>query len=183
MRVLRRVLPLAVILFVVAAIAMVLSTRPALHDKRADVDARWDALAGPLDTRYDQLAAAADAVRNAPGSIGDLVGQIDDAKRTWDRQRERGSGVESQVKAANTLEGLGRRLVTTVRASARLNGDPAVKSAVDTFANAAAPEPLPRFDAAVRAYEDKRGGPLRRTVAAILGYDSIPSLQLHAAPA
>jgi hypothetical protein len=91
------------------------------------------------------------------------------------RYNDRDAGIE----AANDLDGLGRRLVLTVRASARLSADPAVTGPLDAYASAvsaAPPEQLAAYADAVRAYEKERRGPFRGMVADVLGYDAVPTL-------
>jgi hypothetical protein len=180
MRKLRRVLPLLVVLLVVAMVALTLYARSDLANAREEVDARWSALAVPLDARYDTLALASAAVRPNAGSATAIVDDLDAAYQEWTRLRDSGSDIEAQIAAANRQEALARRLVTTAGASPRLSGDPQVTAALDAFTTAPVPEPLPRFDDAVHAYQDERDGPIRRPIAAILAYDAIPTLDLDA---
>ncbi len=66
-----------------------------------------------------------------------------------------------------------------MHATPRLANDPNVTGALDAFVSAPVPEPLPRFDDAVHAYQDERDGPVRRPIAAVLAYDEIPNLDLQ----
>ena len=181
MRVLRQLLPFLVVLLIVGALALVLSSRPQLEDARDEVDARWRAVAAPLSARYELLAAASTAARANTGPAGAVAAEVDTALAAWAEARD--GEVAGAVDAANDLEGLGRRLVAAVAASPALAGDPAVQAAIAGFATAAPPEPATPFVTAVRAYEDERDGPLRGVVAEALGYDAIPVLVMAAPPA
>lgn len=178
MRVLRRVLLLVLVLLVVAAIALVIGARPDLEDARDEVDARWDALAQPLDERYARLEAAVAAARGTPGSSAELVEELETAIGRWYAARDDDAAVADQVAAANDLEGLARRFGAVAAASPRLSADPEVTAALAAYRDAPVPEGAPAFTEAVRHYEDERDGPLRAVVATVLGYDEIPALAL-----
>ena len=179
MRKLRRVLPLLVVLLVVATVALALVARSDLSNAREEVDARWNALTVPLDTRYDTLALVTETVRPKAQSETPLVDELDAAYKDWTDLRENGSDMESQIAAANRQEALARRLVATVQASPRLSGDASVSAAMAAFAGLAVPETFPRFDDAVHSYQDERDGPIRSPIAAILAYKAIPTLDLQ----
>jgi hypothetical protein len=179
MRKLRRVLPLLVVLLVVAALALTLIARSDLSNAREDVDARWSALAVPLDTRYDTLALVSAATRPNAGAATATLDELDAAYKEWTALRDNGSDVAAQVTAANRQEALARRVIATVAASPKLSADPQVTAAVDAFTGLSVPEPLPRFDDAVHAYQDQRDGPIRRPIAAVLAYDAIPTIDLQ----
>lgn len=179
MRVLRRVLLLVLVGLVVAAIALVLDARPELEDARDEVDARWDAIARPLEERYARIEAAVAAARGTPGPSAELVEELETAIGRWNAARD-DAAVADQVAAANDLEGLARRFAGVAAASPRLSADPEVTAALAAHRDAPAPDGAAAFTEAVRRYENERDGPLRAVVATVLGYDEIPALALSA---
>ena len=180
MRALRRYLPLLLVLVAVGLLAIVLTSRPDLEDARNEVDTRWEALAAPLNARYELLAAASAAASNNVGPAGEIAAEVNAALNDWADSVDR--DVADAVAAANALEGLGRRLDAAIGASPTLSNDAAVMTAMTDFATADPPEPASQFTAAVRAYEDERDGPVRGVLADALGYEPIPVLVV-AAPA
>jgi hypothetical protein len=175
MRVVRWGVPLVLLSLLVAGIALVMTSRPDLEDARNDVDTSWDDATTALDDRFTLLATANSTVLNGPGPAGEIAKDVDEALRRWLSSR-RDDDRDAGIDAANDLDGLGRRLVLTVRASPRLSADPAVTGPLDQFANAEPPEQLAAFADAVRAYEEERRGPFRGLVADVLGYDAVPTL-------
>ncbi len=89
-----------------------------------------------------------------------------------------GASLAEQVEAANVLEGLARRLAASVAGSERLSADAEVTEAMAGLGEASIPESARAFDDAVSEYEDVRGGPVKRTISDLLGYDAIPALDL-----
>src|SRR2546430_1109251 len=77
----RRLAVVVVVLVVIGAIAVVLTTRPKLEDHRSDVDRAWTPLRGPLGERYARLGEAnaqpAAAGRRAGGGEGSGGGRGD----------------------------------------------------------------------------------------------------------
>jgi len=177
MRVLRRVSLLVLVGLVVAAIALVLGSRPDLEDARDEVDVRWDAIAQPLDERYARLEAVVAAARGTPGPSAELVEELERAIARWNAARD-DAAVADRVAAANDLEGLARRFAAVAAASPRLSADPEVTAALAAYRDAPVPEGAAAFSEAVRRYEAVRDGPLRAVVATVLGYDEIPTLAL-----
>jgi O-acetyl-ADP-ribose deacetylase (regulator of RNase III) len=155
---------------------LALTARSDLKSARATVNSRWQALRPALETRYALLAAANTATGAAGGPERDIVRSIDTALTDW--QRDKTASVPTQIDDANALEALGRRLTTTVTASARLKALPAVMTAATNFGKATVPESARTFNRAVRDFEDARGGSVRRPIANLLGYDSIASFDL-----
>jgi hypothetical protein len=182
MRVVRRVVPLAVLVVVVAAVALVLAVRPDLDDAREEARRRWDALESPLDDRYAALGAVTARVRDAGGPAADIASDVDDELRRWQALRRADAPADDAVVAANELEALTRRLTTAVRASPRLSADAELVAALDLFAAGVPPEPVRAFDDAVRAYAQERSGTLRGLVADVFGYDAVPALDVPEPP-
>src|SRR2546430_16602493 len=78
----RRLAVVVLVLLVVGAIALVLTTRPKLEDARDGVDRAWTPLRGPLSERYaklaeanTQLAAAGGGDRNVSRALGLRLGR------------------------------------------------------------------------------------------------------------
>jgi hypothetical protein len=177
MRIVRRWVPLLLVLVVVAVVALVLTSRPDLEDASSDVDSTWDAATSALDQRYTLLADANGGVTGRPGPPGEISTEVGKSLQEWLDARE-SDDRNRAIDAANDLEGLGRRFVLVVSTSPTLAADPAVMDAVNAYANAAPPEELAAFSAAVRTYADERKGPVRGMVASMFGYDAIPIIAL-----
>jgi hypothetical protein len=173
LRVVRFLLPFVLVLAVVGALVLVFSARPDLQSSSDDVARTWSSLEPNLDQRYVLLATANDAVRNTPGPVRELVGEVDAGLARWRTLRQTDGSISSKVKAANTLEALGRRLTSAGRASARVQGNATAKGAVDAYAAAPAPPSAKTFNDAVREYAHERSGGARGPLAAVLGYDEI----------
>jgi hypothetical protein len=185
---LRRATALGVLVVLLAGgglAAYALTARPDLDDARDAASERWLAVREPLDARYARLAAANDAVRDAAGPDRDVVRDLDAAIGRWsDLFDSRDGTVADEVRAANDLEGLARRLAAVVAGSPVLRGDEAVTAALAALGETPVPEVAASFDELVRAYERERQGRLRRLAAGLLGYDELPLLDLGgAAPA
>jgi len=178
MRLVRRILLLALALVVAAAAGYTLVARSQLERARDDVEASWSALAEPLDARYALLGAVTAAIGDTGGPAAALVSDVDDALERWRSARRGNAPVDAQVDAANRLEGLGRRLAATVRASVRLSGRPEVVAALDAYAGAPVPEQAAAYDAAARRYADERSSSARRLVAQVLGYEAVSAFDL-----
>ncbi|MDZ4826203.1 MAG: hypothetical protein SGJ13_07025 [Actinomycetota bacterium] len=175
---LRRLLPLALLLLFVAALAIVLSARQQLEAADDEVQTRWDDLLPVLDARYDLLAALTATISTTSGPTAELAGDVDDALDQWDRRRADDASVAELVASANRLEGLARRLGVTVRASEQLAANAEVMAALAAYEASSSPDALPAFLAADRDYAAERAGAIRSLVADVLGYDPIPTLVL-----
>src|SRR6266567_3388236 len=68
----RRLAVVVLVLLVVGAIALVLTTRPKLEDARGGVDRVWTPLRGPLSERYAKLAEANAQLAAAGGGERDV---------------------------------------------------------------------------------------------------------------
>jgi hypothetical protein len=173
LRVIRFLLPFVLVLAIVGVLVLVFTARPDLQSSSNDVSRAWSSLEPSLDQRYVLLAAANDAVRTIPGPVRELVGEVDAGLARWRTLRQTDGSVSSKVKAANTLEALGRRLAAAGRASARVQGNAKAKGSVDAYAAAPAPPAAKSFNDAVRDYSRERSGGARPPLAAMLGYDEI----------
>jgi hypothetical protein len=174
-RLLRIFIPLLLLAAVVAGVVVVVTSRGELQSARRQVNAAWTPLRIALDSRYDKLANAADAVRETPGPLHQLVIQIDRASGEWKNLGTNGGSVAAQVTAANDLEGLGRRFVLTALATPRLGDNAPALALVSAYAAQKPPAVASDFGAAVTHYERERDRPARRLAATILGYKSVPA--------
>jgi hypothetical protein len=170
LRVMRVLVPAAVVLAIVAGVTSVLSARPDIQHAKSAVDTAWTPLGRQLEPRYVFLAAADRQVAALSGPVHELAADVGRALTSWQAAR-RGGSVASQVQAANTLEALGRRLIATAIASPRVQGS--AKQAVITYAQTTVS--AASFNDAVQKYERERRGPLRGVVATVLGDDDIPA--------
>jgi hypothetical protein len=179
-RVLRVLLPIAIVLAIVAGVAAVLSARPDLQRAERDVDHAWTPVAQGLAPHYRLLSTADDKLVTIPGPSRDIANEVRAALARWNSVSSSGS-VTTQVRAANTLEALGRRLVAAARVSKRAQADAATRNAVEEYAadpvyasgNVAAA--VTAFNKAVMEYEQQRTGPVRGVVATLMGDREIPA--------
>jgi len=168
----RRALAAIALIVIVGGGVLFATAHGSLDRTRKSTTASWAQLRPALDARYLSLAAANHALASVAGPDRTLVAQVDGAITAW--QNAAHAPVTTQVTDANTLEALGRELVTTVDASPRLRGVGAVQQTTNAYATAALPAPAQGFARAVRSYERARGSAFRRPVVALFGYDSIP---------
>jgi hypothetical protein len=173
-RLLRIFIPLLVIAAIVAGVIIVLTSRSELQSSRRQVDDAWTQLQTQVDARFDQLKASNDAVRDIPGPLKKIVAQVDSAYANWRELQASDAGIAAQVKNANTLEALGRRLVVAANAAPRLRDKPALEK-VNEFASSPPPRAAAAFDRAVTRYERERNRPARRLAAGLLGYKAVPA--------
>ena len=179
LRVVRVLLPVLIVAAVVGAGSSLLSARPDLEKAKSNVDTSWSSLSGRLDHRYDLLSVIDAKLRPIPGPIRTLAGDVDGTLARWHDVRAH-SALATQVAAANDVEGLARRLVTTAAASPRLRNNAAVLSALAQFlADPSRPEAL-AFNQKVASYEHERRGPVRSVIASVLGDGEIPVLDTTA---
>jgi hypothetical protein len=178
----RRLAVVVVILLVIGAIALVLTTRPKLEDRRGDVDRAWTPLRGPLGERYArlgeanaQLAAAGGGEREVARALGLTLGRWGDLRRAGDGDAD----ADAEAQTADQLEGLATRLQAVVASSDRLRGSDPLNQAIAAYQGTAPPSSaVSAYNRAVRDYEDERNGLLRSPVASLFGYDSRPQLVL-----
>ena len=176
----RRLAVVVLVLLVVGVIALVLTTRPKLEDRRDDVDRAWTPLRGPLGERYArlgevnaQLAAAGGGERDVARTLGLRLG------RWGELRRARDGDADAEVQTADQLEGLATRLQAVVSSSDRLRASDPLNQAIAAFQGTVPPPPaVTAYNRAVRDYEDERDGLLRSPVANLFGYDSRPQLLL-----
>ncbi len=177
MRGLRRALILIVVVGVAAAAAIIATARTDLQDALDEADRTWIVVAEPLGARYAQVEVLADTVSSASNAATELARETADAAAGWPSVVASGS-TDDQVRAANELEGLTRRLVATSGASPRLAGDANVREAVDNFGQTPIPESGRAYNGAAADYEAERDGIVRGVAATVLGFDSLPLLDL-----
>lgn len=178
----RWILLALIVVLVGGAIALVAVERPKLDDARNSVDTRWKPLRAPdqLVRRYQSLEGALRAFDAAGGSDRAVSKDLQASLAAWQRALRDGDA-GSQATAANQLEAQASRLLANVAGSERFKLDPAVTSALSTFANIKpAPAFVTAYNDAVRAYEDERTGGLQQPVARVLGYDARPVFVLAA---
>src|SRR5947208_10201314 len=130
----RRLAVVVLVLLVVGAIALVLTTRPKLEDARDGVDRAWTPLRGPLSERYaklaeanTQLAAAGGGDRNVSRALGLRLGRWGELRRAKDGDAD----AEAEAQTADQLEGLGNRLQATVSSYDPLRGSQAMNQPSD----------------------------------------------------
>jgi len=178
LRFLRVLLPLAIVVAAVAAVLSVVSARPDLQDAKRGVDRAWPPLQAQLQPHYSLLSQADAHLQTVTGPVRTLADQVKDGLARWQSAVESGD-VAAQVRAANSLEALSRRLVATARTSPRATGDAGSALAVAAFANGAATVAqggaVDTFNKAVTAYQKQRRGPVRSVVATMLGDRDIPA--------
>jgi hypothetical protein len=172
----RRLLGAFVVLAIVAGATLALSSRPKLSTDRGAVERDWNAVRPGLDTRYQRANTLARDIDAAGGPANPLVTEVNDAYSTWRAQAT--APVGDAIAAANTLEGLSRRLAITVTRSALLQTDPTVSAALNAMNGAHVSTAVTPLEDAIAKYEKDRGGALRRLVAGPLGFHAIPRLDL-----
>src|SRR6266567_1256540 len=163
----RRLAVVVLVLLVVGAIALVLTTRPKLEDARNGVDRAWTPLRGPLSDRYAklaeanaQLAAAGGGERDVSRALG--LGRWGELARAKDGDAD----ADAEAQTADQLEGLATRLQAVVSSSDRLRGSDALTQAIAAFQGTVPPSPaVTTYNRAVRDYEDERNGLLRSPIA------------------
>jgi hypothetical protein len=169
-----RVVALAIVALTVGGAALALTSRNALDDRLARIEADWREVRPTLEIRYEALATANDAVRSGGGSARAVVGELDAALAEWDRTI-RASDLRAQLRAANQLEGLGRRLVATAADSPRLASDASTLALAAYSERTISTKPL---NSDISAYADERGGAIRSAVADLLDHPELPQLDL-----
>jgi hypothetical protein len=182
LRVVRVLLAVLIVAAVVGAGSSVLSARPDLQKAKRNVDASWSALAPGLGHRYDLLAGLSDGLRPISGPVHVLVADTDSAVAHWHDARAH-SGVAAQVSAANDVEAIARRLVSTASVSPRVQKDAAALKALSAFlADRARASGGANFNQDVTSYEQERRGPVRTLIASVLRDGSIPILDTTTTP-
>ena len=179
-RVLRVLLPLAIVIAVVAAAVSLFTARPDLEHAKRGLDRAWTPVATRLGAHYTLLSAADGKLRGLSGPVRELADDVKVAIVRW-QGAVASRDVEAQVHAANDLEALGHRLVATARDSRRVRADAGVSAAVEAYATdpayatATTTAAVDAFNRAVNTYEQQRRGPVRAVVASLLGDDDIPA--------
>lgn len=171
---------LLVALVVVAAVALVLTSRPQLDDDRDRVDDVWtEALRTPLADRYLLLSEVVAQLRDAGAGDRDVTRALARELDRWDELRRADPDVAAEVEAANRLEGLAARAGASIAASPRLSAAPPLTDALAAFGKAAPPAPqVQAYNDAAEAYQQRREELRYRLVARVFGYDPLPTLLL-----
>src|SRR5260370_17247318 len=140
----RRLAVVVLVLLVVGAIALVLTTRPKLEDARGGVDRAWTPLRGPLSERYAKLAeanaqlvAAGGGERDVSRALGLRLGRWGELRRAKDGDAD----ADAEAQTADQLEGLAARLQAVVSSSDRLRGSDALTQAIAAFQGTVPPPP------------------------------------------
>jgi hypothetical protein len=174
LRILRVLLPITVVLALVAGAAAVLSARPDLDQAKRRVDRRWEPVAAKLGPHFVRLAAAGEELRGLSGPVRELGDDVQVALRRWQDAVD-GHDVDEQVRTANELEALGRRVVAAAATSKRVRASAEARAAVQAYATdpaytaASIATDVDAFNEAVIRYERERHGPVRGPVASLLG--------------
>ncbi|HYV60778.1 MAG TPA: hypothetical protein VFA62_11975 [Acidimicrobiia bacterium] len=178
----RRLAVVVLVLLVIGAIALVLTTRPKLEDSRHAVDRAWTPVRGPLSERYDRLAAVNEQLAAAGGGERDVARALGLRLARWgELRRARTGDANAEAETADQLEGLATRLQAVVSSSDRLRSADGLNQSIAAFQGTST-QPLlaavKTYNDSVRHYEDERNGLLRSPVASLFGYDSRPQLLL-----
>jgi hypothetical protein len=179
-----RRLAVVVILFLVAgAVALVLTTRPQLEDRRDDVDRAWIPLRAPLAARYQQLAAVNAELAAAGAGERSVARELGTTLTRWSRlvrSSDDDADADAEVETADRLEGLATRLQAVVLSSDRLRSVESLNQAIAAFqgTSPSLQPPATAYNDAAREYEDERNSFLRRPAADLFGYDSRQQLLL-----
>jgi hypothetical protein len=182
----RRLAVVVVVLLVIGVVALVLTTRPKLEDRRGDVDRAWTPLRGPLGERYArlgeanaQLAAAGGGERDVARALGLRLGRWGELHRAGDGDAD----ADAEAQTADQLEGLATRLQAVVSSSDRLRTSDLLNQAIAAFQGTVPPPPaVTAYNRAVRRYEDTRHETLKRLPAKLLGFDARPILVIGPPP-
>jgi hypothetical protein len=159
---------------VAGLIVLVVTGRSSLSDARRQVDERWSALQSPLNLRYEQLGEIGNVALQAGGNRT-VLADITQARKKWITTMKN-NDIDGQIHAANTLEGLSRRLAANVAASAKLRSNEELTSALVSYAASTPPEPLLNaYAKSADRYANSRTAIQRRLAAAFFQYDVRPN--------
>lgn len=169
-----RFVALTVVAAAIGTGAVALSSRSRLDSAERAIESAWADLRPQLVERYAKLIAANEVVRTEGGGARSIVGEIDAAALDWESSLRTNAAINSQIGAANQLEGLGRRLERTISASPRFE----VESILTAYAAFARSEiDASTLNDRVDRFDDYRGGRFRRIITAALGHEDLPRLQ------
>jgi hypothetical protein len=171
-------LVLVVVLILGAVVALTVTAKSPLDDRRDAVDGRWVPLRAPLAARYEVLGQVAEGLVAAGAGERTYTVDLADRLAEWNRLAESSSpDAGSEAAVANALEGLATRVRANVLASGRLSRDQGLADAFTAFdAALVAPPVVAAYNRAVRRYEDTRHDTMKRIPARILGFDARPKL-------
>ena len=180
----RRLAVVALVLLVIGAVALVLTTRPKLEDDRSAVDRTWTPVRGSLAERYNRLGEANAQLVAAGGGERDVARALGLRLARWgelQRARAGDADADAEAQTADQLEGLATRLQAVASSSDRLRATESLNQAIAAFQGTSNPQlqaAVKMYNDSVRDYEDERDGLLRSPVASLFGYDSRPQLLL-----
>ena len=178
----RRLAVVAIVLLVIGAVALVLTTRPKLEDDRSAVDRTWTPVRGSLAERYNRLGEANAQLVAAGGGDRDVARALGLRLARWgELQRARAGDADAEAQTADQLEGLATRLQAVASSSDRLRAAESLNQAIAAFQGTSNPQlqaAIKTYNDSVRDYEDERDGLLRSPVASLFGYGSRPQLLL-----
>jgi hypothetical protein len=171
-------LVLLIVVLVGGAVALVVTARPGLEDKRDAVDARWAPLRGPLAQRYEALGQVAQALTDAGVGERSYTVALSEELDAWRGLTDsRAAHAEAEAESANRLEGLAQRVRANVAFSGRLRADERIVAAFEAFDLALIPRSeIQEYNRTVRVYEDTRNQTLKRIPASLFGYDQRPMI-------
>ena len=172
------VVALAVSSVAASATAVALGSRSDLSSSRRRVDGSWAALRPVLNARYASLGHAAAVARDRLNDDRTVFADITKAVTDWPGTER--WPTDRQVAAAAHLEGLAARLGATVATTPRLRTATDVAEAMRPLEATDAAQAGAPYNAAVRAYQQARGGFPRRLVAGALGYEDRRTLEVPA---
>ncbi len=174
LRAVRVLLPFAIVLAIVAAGVAIFTARPNIQRARSNVNEAWSPLSTQLQGRYQLLENVDKQLMFFGGPVHQLAAQTGTSLAAW-KHAISTNNVSGEVRAANDLEALGRRMVASARQSPQVKANEGVVNAVDTYAGDQSYAGAPAFNAAVSSYEKQRRGPIRGVVAAMLRDDDVPA--------
>jgi hypothetical protein len=178
----RRLAVVVLVLLVAGAVALVLTARPRLEDRRDDVDRAWTPLRAPLAARYEQLAGLHEQMAAAGAGERAVTRSLQRTLARWERLRRARDGdadADAEAETADELEGLATRLGAVVQSSDRLRAVDPLNQALAAFQGAVPPLPaVQTYNDATEEYEDARTSFLRRPVASVFSYEARPQLLL-----
>jgi hypothetical protein len=179
----RRVVLLVVVALTVSALAasataVALGSRADLSSSRRRVDVAWSALRPSLTARYNNLAQAAGLARDRLNANRTVFDDIGKAVNDWPGTEQ--WPTDRQVAAAAHLEGLVARLSATVATTPRLRAADDLAAAMRPLEETDTAQAGAPYNAAVREYQEARGGFPRSLVAGALGYEDRRTLEVPA---
>ena len=175
---LRRAAIVVVALLVVGAVVVVVTARPQLQDDRDAVDNSWLPLRADLVTRYAALGTVLAELQNAGDGDRDVAADLERQLERWNDLADSDDvDAETEVEAANALEGSAARVQAAVTNSPRLSGVQPLLDALAVFAGTLPPtDAVAAYNDAAEEYQRTREGLRRSLAASLFGFDARPTL-------